>query len=106
MPNIFCCHLLFTLFVKYFFVSKFQYYFNRHAIFEKFGTVRFVAIERRRDNGFIVGFIEFEDDSISDELISSGNMEIDDNTCQVQSYEEYERQSKLISATVLSIQFQ
>lgn len=52
------------------------------------------------NNGVVIGFIEFENDSVSDKLISKGYMEIEDNKCQVKSYE---RESKLVSATVLEL---
>lgn len=90
-----------SLIVKYFFSRNFQFYFNQHAIFEKFGKLRFVGIEKRND--VRIGLIEFEDDSVADELISKGYMEIEDNKCEVKSYEEFKRKSKLVSDTVLQL---
>lgn len=51
----------------------------------------------------ITGFIEFEDDSVSHELISKGYMEIEDSKCEVKSYEAYKRELRQISATVLKL---
>lgn len=75
-------------------------------MFERFGKLRYVGIDKRMENGVVTvvtGFIEFEDDSVSDELISKGYMEFEDNKCEVKSYEEYKRQSKRVSATVLKL---
>lgn len=55
------------------------------------------------DNKVLTGFIEFEDDSVSHELISKGYMEIEDNKCEIKSYEDYKRDSKQVSVTVLKL---
>lgn len=55
------------------------------------------------DNNVLTGFIEFEDDSVSHELISKGYMEIEDNKCEIKSYEDYKRDSKQVSVTVLKL---
>lgn len=57
---------------------------------EQFGKVRYFGLDSREiDKSPMVGFIEFEDENIAEELISRGYMLIQDKRLQIKSYNEY-----------------
>lgn len=85
---------------------KFQFYYNQHAVFEKFGKLRFVGIdERRSEDHSIVGFVEFEEEynSVAENLLSKGYMEIEDKKYRVKSYNDYIQDSKQVSTTTIRL---
>lgn len=85
-------------------LCKFQFHCKQHELFEQFGKLRFVGIDKRTDDhSLLVGFIEFEEDRVADHLTSKGYMEIEDQKYQVKTYDDYIRGSKEVFAPVLQL---
>ncbi|XP_031637709.1 uncharacterized protein LOC116350112 [Contarinia nasturtii] len=83
-----------------------EFYYNQHAVFEKFGKLRFVGIDiRKSEDHSIVGFVEFEEEynSVAENLLSKGYMEIEDKKYRVKSYNDYIQDSKQVFTTILKL---
>lgn len=72
----------------------------QYDFLKKIGKVHFFRLDTRKYESPVVGFIECEDVSVADELISKGYIEIEDKRLQIKSFNEYKRRFRRMTVYV------